>query len=544
MITKFSNEIRPIITTRQAETRREKKYTPQIAPKIQKDSVSFGAAKFKPGVIVAYESKYLKKLIDTTKSAVGDNEKKITKFLSQAFEEAFDGKPGRIIKKLEDKDKDILNKLQSTLDETVNILKEDKTKCIGGNFKYGISKEKLMAVLKSAIEDRHIMDKQKTLYNNETLHKLLNLANANQGVFNAGFALILAGLLRPITILAMPAKNKDDNAYAAGHSISSGVIGFLASMLINNPLANALANVKNNPDKYIKDKKILKNLGDVVDEEIKDSKGKVIGVRKTITGKNIDLVRRYVNLLADTVFAIPKAAFTIAFIPFLLKSVFGLEKGKNKNNKLAVEQNQPQNNNIQIKSSKDLKPVFAGNKNKVSFGSIHGAKELGPIQKFLTEKMAKLMNSDLMQRVLKKTNQLDFDVVKHLNAINGLIVGGVYVGRTLKNDKLDPERRSTLAINQGMVSVLSTILGYIVNGAVDKKIDKVIEKFQAANIHKGVDKLGEFAGGFRAATSMIIFGLIYRYISPVLITPIANKIGEYLAERKAKKAQEKQLAMA
>jgi hypothetical protein len=36
---------------------------------------------------------------------------------------------------------------------------------------------------------------------------------------------------------------------------------------------------------------------------------------------------------------------------------------------------------------------------------------------------------------------------------------------------------------------------------------------------------------------MMIFGTVYRYLSPVLVTPIANKIGNYMSEKKAAKAQ-------
>ena len=46
--------------------------------------------------------------------------------------------------------------------------------------------------------------------------------------------------------------------------------------------------------------------------------------------------------------------------------------------------------------------------------------------------------------------------------------------------------------------------------------------------------------GVRALAALAVFTLIYRYATPVLITPIANKIGDKLNERsKAKEAEAK-----
>ena len=51
--------------------------------------------------------------------------------------------------------------------------------------------------------------------------------------------------------------------------------------------------------------------------------------------------------------------------------------------------------------------------------------------------------------------------------------------------------------------------------------------------------MGTKKNGVRILADLMTFTLIYRYVVPVLITPIANKIGDKI---NAKKAEEKRLA--
>ena len=69
--------------------------------------------------------------------------------------------------------------------------------------------------------------------------KLLD-AMGNEVLVQAGIALVICAGLRPLTILALPDKGKDknDNIYAAGHSICSGIMGFVAPLLLVTPFVN------------------------------------------------------------------------------------------------------------------------------------------------------------------------------------------------------------------------------------------------------------------------------------------------------------------
>lgn len=56
----------------------------------------------------------------------------------------------------------------------------------------------------------------------------------------------------------------------------------------------------------------------------------------------------------------------------------------------------------------------------------------------------------------------------------------------------------------------------------------------------GADKTGKMnrmMNGFKTAQALMVFALIYRFVSPVIATPIANKISEKLEARKKAKAQ-------
>ena len=469
------------------------------APKAQYDKVSFGGIN---SAAKLANSEGIAKAVAAAREVVGKKHKDVSKLVSSAVQEVMTDGAGEAVKKLSEKNTNILSSLQAVAKDAKTAVKGAKAEEVTA---------KAMEVVNSALGDYKAVEGGKFL-KSKGLHKFLELANTNQAVFSAMFALGLAGVLRPATIYALPAKNKDDNAYAAGHSISSGLIGFAASLLINAPVAKAVKNVKANANDYLKPETI-KNMGKVVDGQL--------------TGKNVDIATRYLNMIPEIGFAIPKACVTVALVPFLLKNVFGLEKGKGKN---APKAEQPQ-----VAQNQPAK----GEDKKVSFGAAApDAKKVGLIQKALSKAVAGVMNFKPAQKLFEKTANSDVNIVKHLSALNGLIISGMYVVKTLQNDKLDPERKPTLAINQAAVSVVSTVLGYTFDKVANKKVDKVIEKFQAANMGKGAEKLAEYAGGIKAAASMMIFGTVYRYISPVLVTPIANKLGNIVADRKAQKAQQ------
>lgn len=191
----------------------------------------------------------------------------------------------------------------------------------------------------------------------------------------------------------------------------------------------------------------------------------------------------------------------------------------------------------------------------------------------------------------------------HMMAVGSAITSGMYVVKTLDNKELDKDRKNTLAINQFLTFVISTAGAY----AMDKKLGNWWEKKTAeyashqlsdgnlaedflkknkdiadanakiiaenkgkmpkkelklllddstnvkdfikgrasymSEVADSQKRLIQRIEGMGILKSMIIFGAVYRFLVPVLVVPIANKLGDKMIEkRKAKEAEAKKMA--
>ena len=159
--------------------------------------------------------------------------------------------------------------------------------------------------------------------------KMLEYAEAHPVSCNALFSLVLAGMLRPATIMALPGKKNEDRENkinAAAHSVASGIIGFISATIVMSPFDAAMKKVKNDPAKYL-------GIGKKAESYLGDLKAK--GLSKTAKFKNVETLMK---MGPDIIIGIPRSIITIALIPPILKYVFGIEK-KPKNKK--VEEQQP-----------------------------------------------------------------------------------------------------------------------------------------------------------------------------------------------------------
>lgn len=78
---------------------------------------------------------------------------------------------------------------------------------------------------------------------------------SHETFIQAAISFLICAFLRPATIMALPAKgkSKDDNVYAASHSMASGAVGLVASALISIPFTKGV--------KYAQ-KNLIKNLSE------------------------------------------------------------------------------------------------------------------------------------------------------------------------------------------------------------------------------------------------------------------------------------------
>lgn len=151
-------------------------------------------------------------------------------------------------------------------------------------------------------------DSVSKIYTSKWVKKFLEKAADSQAVFGAIFALGITCFLRPAAIIVTPSKkNKDDQKYAAAHSIASGIIAYFFTYIICEPISRAVKKISKEPTAFIKNRESYL---------VKD-------------GKALKTAGTYLNMLPEAVIiAAPRAALTIALIPIILKYVFGMEKKK------------------------------------------------------------------------------------------------------------------------------------------------------------------------------------------------------------------------
>lgn len=188
------------------------------------------------------------------------------------------------------------------------------------------------------------------------------------------------------------------------------------------------------------------------------------------------------------------------------------------------------------------------------------------------------------------------NLFQHCLTVGSVITSGLYMEKTLTNDKLDKDRKKTLAVNQGLTFIVSTIGAYSLDKYVKGWWNKLTEKFAGhllndnkfvENFHDYNNKIKESNNklleaakgksekpllkktmgledyvkthptykalneadgkaliskikGMGVLRTMIVFGFVYRYFVPVVVTKPANWLCEkYLANKKAK-AENKQ----
>lgn len=203
---------------------------------------------------------------------------------------------------------------------------------------------------------------------------------------------------------------------------------------------------------------------------------------------------------------------------------------------------------------------------------------------------SKFINSKPIIGLASKFRNSD-NLFQHCLTVGSVITSGLYMEKTLTNDKLDKDRKKTLAVNQGLTFLVSTIGAYSLDKYVKGWWSKLTEKFaghllndnkfvenfhdynnkikisneqllEAAKgksekpllkktmkledyvkIHPTYTALNEADGkaliskikGMGVLRTMIVFGFVYRYFVPVVVTKPANILCEkYLAHKRAK----------
>lgn len=151
---------------------------------------------------------------------------------------------------------------------------------------------------------------------------------------------------------------------------------------------------------------------------------------------------------------------------------------------------------------------------------------------------AKILEIKPVEKLIDKTKNNDY-LVSHLTVLTSLVLSGFYMKKTMENKDLEEAKKKTLAINQGAVLVLSTALSYTFDRYAKKHITQFSDNFVLANAGEDAKMIDKYKVGIKAAASMMIFGIMYRFIAPVAVTPVANHIGNKIQDKKDKERMAK-----
>lgn len=151
----------------------------------------------------------------------------------------------------------------------------------------------------------------------------------------------------------------------------------------------------------------------------------------------------------------------------------------------------------------------------------------------------RIANTKTMQRVVKwavpkdvpKNTKTSFDKLqKHWPTAFMLLTAGA--GQTYviyKSDDMPKKRRIPLIINNIITCSLS-VLGAIL---IDKRTEKLKNKFieRAGVLFKDKEK-ELMQNGIKVTVPLLISSLLYKYIGPVLATPITDKVNKFMEKHK------------
>lgn len=161
-----------------------------------------------------------------------------------------------------------------------------------------------------------------------------------------------------------------------------------------------------------------------------------------------------------------------------------------------------------------------------------GAKKLSKWEAALEEKIAEkviapLMNTKAVDKLTDKIGKSE-KMTDHMSAAGSFVTTAAYAGTTLNNKNMEKKPARTLALNQFLVTALSTIGTYTINDRIANFTKKMSYKFSDANQGLEAAKLSRRMKGFPIVQKLLTFSIIYRYVAPVIVTPAASKIGRAL----------------
>lgn len=350
---------------------------------------------------------------------------------------------------------------------------------------------------------------------NKYFNKFLDILADNSLNADALIALGLTTIARPASIYIIPAKDekeKKKNNYQVGHSIATGILGLGTTISVAEPVKRGVKKLMKNPEKYMKnDTSYIKNNERV----FKETAGRLhqpifLPVRAALTIMIVKPILESLGLSKDghaTISAQDKAKMDFSFMSFK-----GLNEKKTFN----------RFTNINSSAQKNNKNVaFKGAGSAVTEGIAKGVGKIADTKGFRK-----------FIEWFKEKNQW----FPHLIAAESLWLSGFYMQQTAKSKKIEKDQKLPMILNQGITAVLCTIGAYKLDGVINKKLDKYKDVYKRMNPQLEEKVMNRRLTGIRLLGPIVIFTTIYRFVGPVLVTPIANKISEMIEPHNKKAA--------
>ncbi len=139
----------------------------------------------------------------------------------------------------------------------------------------------------------------------------------------------------------------------------------------------------------------------------------------------------------------------------------------------------------QIAPSKGYQPRFTGVASVANEATTTAAQKSEGLYSKFTEWLArnyyaKFYNSKIAKYIVDHTKSPKWNnMTTHMSALGSTLISGMYAVRTLENDKLDPEKRKTLAINDVLTWAVSTAGAYFLDAKLGNVCDKATTRYAA-----------------------------------------------------------------
>lgn len=180
--------------------------------------------------------------------------------------------------------------------------------------------------------------------------------------------------------------------------------------------------------------------------------------------------------------------------------------------------------------------------NTVSSPSFTGKpKWMEAVSQFESEQLSKLYSKMADTGLIKKISgslAKSNNSFTHLMVLDSAILSTFYTISALINPKIKKEQKPQMVINDALTFGVSATGSYLLDGKVTNYVEKLTEAYFEKNkdFYKNVDKsvIENTKTGINKIKTLVIFGMIYRYFGPVLVTPLANKISSKFFDGKAK----------